>query len=136
MPPSGDWSNRFADDVLGALSSIVSSIFGKIPNNFFPAKFRGELISIGNEAYKWNRSTKSTFKALDFRPVLFTNNDSFNPDSMTLYLNHKPDQVPPHRIIVGVTLALMSMSTKLSGEDIEETYAWQTKAEVLTEGFF
>jgi hypothetical protein len=55
---------------------------------------------------------------------------------MTLYLKHKVDQSLPHNIVVAVTLALMSTSSVSSGDEIREEYVWQTKAEVVTEGFF
>lgn len=55
---------------------------------------------------------------------------------MTLYMNHKADQVPPRTIIVGVTLGLFSLVAVASGQGIKDEYVWQTKSEVLTEGFF
>jgi len=136
IPPSGDWPNHFADNVLKNLSSILSSIFGKHSRDPLPAKLRGELISIGAEAYKWNRTAKSTFYALDFSPVLFTSTDRFDPASMTLYLNHKSDELPPRHIVSAATLALMSTESIAVGGSIREDSVWQTKAEVLTEGFF
>jgi len=136
IPHSGDWSNRFADDVLRDLSSIVSSLFGEGPNRAFPKKFRDELVSIGTEAEKWSRLTRSAFKALDFRPVLFTSADAFDPTCMTLYLSHKPREPTPRNIVIAVTLALMSTAAVASGDEIREECVWQTKGEVLTEGFF
>jgi len=135
QPPSGTWSRGFADDVLDRLSTLVTSLFGNVPGGF-PANFREELVSIGAEAYKWDSSVKSTFKALDFRPVLFTSADHFDPASMTLYLSHKPDQSPPRKIVAAVTLALRSAESISSEREITEENVWQSKADVLTEGFF
>jgi hypothetical protein len=135
IPPSSEWSDSFADDVLKKLSSIVSSLFDSTPS-VFPANFRGELISIGTEAYNWNRTVKSTFKSLDFCPVLFTSADPFDPDSMSLYLNHKADKTPPGNIVVAVTLGLASNLSVPSGDEMKEESVWQIKAEVVTEGYF
>ena len=136
LPPSRDWPNRFAESVLNQLTSVVSSLFGEITSGVFTEKFQGELVSIGTEAYKWNSSVKSTFKALDFCPVLFTSANPFDPASMALYLSHKPDEEPPRSIVAAVTMALMSSSSVSSGEAMREESVWQSKAEVLTEGFF
>jgi hypothetical protein len=130
-----DWSDRFADYILTILSSIVSSLFGTVPVGVFPANFRGQLTSIVTEAYEWNSSVKSTFKSLDFHPALFTSADGFDAASMTLYLDHKPDQVPP-KIIAAVSMALASTEWVSSGADAREEIVWQTRGEVLTEGFF
>jgi hypothetical protein len=119
-----------------AASSIVSSLFGEKSSAIFPPKLRTDLVSIGAEAYKWNQFVKSTFKALDFQPILFTSDDPFDPASMTLHLSHKPEEIPPRKIIVAVTLALLSTSIVSSGSEKREEYVWQTKAEVITEGFF
>ena len=118
------------------LSSIVSTLSVQLPSGLFSAKFRDDLASIATGAYKWNRNVKSTFKALDFRPILFTDTDRFDPASMILYLNHKPNEVPPRNVVVAVALALLSVSSVDSGDTIKEEYVWQTKADVVTAGFF
>jgi len=119
---------------MGNLTSLVSSLFG-VTTNVFPPKFRGEPVSIGKEAYGWNHSVKSTFKALDFLPVLFTSADLFDPASMTPYLNHKAED-PQLSVVVAATLALMSTSSVSAGEEMTAERVWQTKTEVVTEKFF
>jgi hypothetical protein len=88
------------------------------------------------DAYQWNHSVKSTFKALDFQPILFTSGEPFDRTSMIPYLNHKLAKSLPQKIVVAVTLALTSSVFESSGEEMKEERVWQTKAEIVTEGFF
>jgi hypothetical protein len=138
QPSLHSWQDRFADGVLATLSLIVTSLFGNIPDHCFPKNFRRQLVTIGAESYRWNRSVKSTFKALDFRPVLFTSADPFDPASMTLPLSDMADESPliGSKIILGATLALMSTQAISSEAGIGEDYVWQTMAEVLTEDIY
>jgi hypothetical protein len=114
--------------ILKRLSSIVSSLFDEIPDSSFLEKFHEQFASIGTDAYNWNHIVKSTFKSLDFCPVLFTNAVPFDPASMTLSLSHRADELLPtgSKIALGVSLALLSKEAVGTGEKS----VWQTKAEV------
>jgi hypothetical protein len=131
-----EWCKELADNLIQRFASIITSLFGDEAKDVLPNNLHEGLSTIGREAYGWNRTTKATYKSLDFRPVVFTSASPFDPASMALYQNHTPKETPPRTIICGVSMGLLSTAAVVSGDVIREEAEVQLKAEVLTEGFF